>query len=432
MKLNSVTKLEKSIVELEIEVEAEVFQKAVDAAFAKNASKINIPGVRKGKAPRKIIEKMLGEGVFYEEAVNATYPEAYDEAVAEAGLDTVGRGEVEIEKVDAAGYTFKAKIPVRPEVKLGEYVGIKAQKPSSKISDEELDAEMERIRRSHGRLVSVEDRAVEDGDTVVIDFEGFVDGVAFEGGKAEKHSLTIGSGQFIPGFEEQLIGKSIGEDVEVNVSFPEDYHEKSLAGKPAVFKVKIFEIKFNELPELNDEIAKDVSEFDTLEDYKKSIKKGMEERAQARAERAAEEAVITKVIEGMEADVPDAMIENQINSIVQEYDGNLRQQGLNLETYLQFTGSDMEKFRSTFRETAEKTVKSRLALEEIVKAEKIVVDEEEIEAEYKRMSEQYEVDLEQIKNFIPSERLAEDIAVDKALKYVMANAKITTKRATKA
>ena len=418
MKLNSVTKLEKSIVELEIEVEAEVFQKAVDAAFAKNASKINIPGFRKGKAPRKIIEKMLGEGVFYEEAVNATYPEAYDAAVAEAGLDTVGRGEVEIEKVDAAGYTFKAKIPVRPEVKLGEYVGVKAQKPSSKISDEELDAEMERIRRSHGRLVSVEDRAVEDGDTVVIDFEGFVDGVAFEGGKAEKHSLTIGSGQFIPGFEEQLIGKSIGEDVEVNVSFPEDYHEKSLAGKPAVFKVKIFEIKFNELPELNDEFAKDVSEFDTLEDYKKSIKKGMEERAQAR--------------EGMEADVPDAMIENQINSIVQEYDGNLRQQGLNLETYLQFTGSDMEKFRSTFRETAEKTVKSRLALEEIVKAEKIVVDEEEIEAEYKRMSEQYEVDLEQIKNFIPSERLTEDIAVDKALKYVMANAKITTKRATKA
>ncbi len=259
--------------ELEIEVEAEVFQKAVDAAFAKNASKINIPGFRKGKAPRRIIEKMLGEGVFYEEAVNATYPEAYDAAVAEAGLDTVGRGEVEIEKVDAAGYTFKAKIPVRPEVKLGEYVGIKAQKPSSKISDEELDAEMERIRRSYGRLVSVEDRAVDDGDTVVIDFEGFVDGVAFEGGKAEKHSLTIGSGQFIPGFEEQLIGKSIGEDVEVNVSFPEDYHEKSLAGKPAVFKVKIFEIKFNELPELNDEFAKDVSEFDTLEDYKKSIKR---------------------------------------------------------------------------------------------------------------------------------------------------------------
>lgn len=218
----------------------------------------------------------------------------------------------------------------------------------------------------------------------------------------------------------------------MNVSFPDDYHEKSLAGKPAVFKVKIFEIKFNELPELNDEFAKDVSEFDTLEDYKKSIKKGMEERAHARAERAAEEAVITKIIEGMEADVPDVMIENQINSIVQEYDGNLRQQGLNLETYLQFTGSDMEKFRSTFRETAEKTVKSRLALEEIVKAENIVVDEEEIEAEYKRMSEQYEVDLEQIKNFIPSERLAEDIAVDKALKYVMANAKITTKRSVKA
>lgn len=432
MKLNSVTKLEKSIVELEIEVEADVFQKAVDEAFAKNAPKINIPGFRKGKAPRKIIEKMLGEGVFYEEAVNATYPEAYDAAVAEAGLDAVGRGDIEVEKVDATGYTFKAKIPVRPEVKLGEYVGIKAQRPSSKVSDEELDAEMERIRNSHGRLVNVEDRPVASGDTVVIDFEGFIDGVAFDGGKAERYSLTIGSGQFIPGFEDQLIGKALGEDTEVNVSFPEDYHEKSLAGKPAVFKVKIHEIKFNELPELNDDFAKDVSEFDTLEDYKKSVKKSLEERAHARAEREAEEAVLSKVVEGMEADIPDAMIENQINSIVQEYDGNLRQQGLDLQTYLQLTGGDMEKFRGTFRETAEKTVKSRLALEEIAKAEKIVVGEDEIEAEYKRMSEEYGVELEQVKNFIPAEHLSADLAVDKALKFVVANAKITTKRAPKA
>lgn len=431
MKINKIEKLEKSIVELEIAVEETVFKKAVDEAFAKNAAKINVPGFRKGKAPRSIIEKMYGKGTFFEDAINATYGEAYDAAVKEAGLDPVAKGEVEIVKVDDTGYVFSAKIPVRPEVTLGEYIGVKASKPAVKVTDEQIEAELERVRSSQAREISIDDRPAKKGDIVIMNFEGFVDGKAFDGGKAEDYRLVLGSGSFIPGFEEQLEGKNIGEDIEVNVAFPEEYQEKSLSGKPALFKCKINEIKFEELPEFDDDFAKDISEFETFEKYKASIVDALMEQATHRAEREAEQEIVEKIAEGMTAEIPDVMVEQQIDTMISEYENNMRQQGIDLKTYLQYIDTDMEKFRSTFKESAEKTVKARLALEAVVKAEKIAVDESEIEEEYKRIADSYKIELDQIKSFIPSEQLAQDIAVDKALKFVVAQAKITTKKAAK-
>lgn len=374
---------------------------------------------------------MLGEGVFYEEAVNATYPEAYDEAVAEAGLDTVGRGEVEIEKVDAAGYTFKAKIPVRPEVKLGEYVGIKAQKPSSKISDEELDAEMERIRRSHGRLVSVEDRAVEDGDTVVIDFEGFVDGVAFEGGQGGKAQPDDRLRPVYPGFEEQLIGKSIGEDVEVNVSFPEDYHEKSLAGKPAVFKVKIFEIKFNELPELNDEFAKDVSEFDTLDEYKNSLREKLQSDREKQEEMNVENQIFDALIEKVQGEIPEEMYEQEVEESINNFAYRLQSQGLNLETYLKYTGMDVNAIKEQFRPQSEKQLKLRLALEKIAELENLEVSDEAVEEEYEKLAKQYNMEVAQIKNLVAETQIRADLKNQKAIDFVKENASVKAEKPAK-
>ena len=429
MKLISVNKKEKSVVELEIEVKGAAFKKAVEEAYNEMAPNISVRGFRKGHAPRHIVEKMYGKGAFYEKAVNKTYPDAYEAAVKEAGLDAVAHGEVEIKDINDEGYIFLAQVPVRPEVKLGEYKGLSAEKDEVKIDDHEVEHELEHIQKAHARTVEVSDRAAQMGDTVVLDFEGFVDGAPFEGGKGENYTLKLGSGSFIPGFEEQLAGKTIDEDATVSVTFPEDYHEKSLAGKPAEFKCKIHAIKYEELPELDDDFAKDVSEFDTLADYKADIKKHLTEYAEAHADRMAEQKVMDQIIEGVQAEIPDAMIEAQLDQMVNEYDQNMRQQGLDLQTYLKYTNSTVDQFRDGFRENAEKTVKARLALEEIAKLEKIAVGEDDIEAEYKRIADQYSVPVEQVKAFIPADQLSEDIAVDKALKFVMAQAKITVKKA---
>ena len=432
MKINSVKKLEKSVVELEIAVTGKAFTKAVDEAYAEAAPNIAIKGFRKGKAPRNIVEKMYGKGMFYEKAINKTYGEAYDKAIEEAGLDVVAPGEIDIKSVDDKGYVLIAKVPVRPEVTLGEYKGIEAEKMEVKVEDAQIEQELEHVRKAHARTVDVTDRAAQMGDTVVLDFDGSVDGVPFDGGKAENHSLVLGSGSFIPGFEDQLVGKNIDEDVVVSVTFPEEYHEKSLAGKAAEFKCVIHEIKFEELPELDDEFAKDVSEFDTLDAYKADMKNKMAEYMDAQADRAVEQAIMEKIVEGMTADVPDAMVEQQIDTMINEYDQNMRQQGLDIQTYLKYTGMKMEDFRASFKDRADKTVRARLALEEIVKAESVVVSEDELEAEYKRVSEQYGVELDQVKAFLPADQMTQDIAVDKALKFVVANAKVTVKKEKKA
>ncbi len=430
MKINSINKLEKSIVELEIAVEETVFKKAVDEAFAKTAPNITVPGFRKGHAPRKMIERMYGTGQFYEQAINATYEEAYDAAIEESGIEAVGRAEMDIKSVDETGYVFTVKIPVRPEITLGRYKGLKAEKNEVKITAAQVDEELEHIRKSHARTVEVTGRAAQKGDTAIIDFEGFVEGVAFDGGKGENYNLVLGSGSFIPGFEEQLIGKNAGDETTVNVTFPEEYHEKSLAGKAAQFNCKIHELKVEQLPELDDDFAKDVSEFDTLADYKTDIKKNLTAQAQSQADRAVEQQLLDAVVEDMQADVPDAMVEGQIDTMVSEYDQNMRRQGLDLATYLKYIDSDMTSFRQNFQEPAEKTVRSRLALEEVVKAENIVVGEEEIEAEYKRVSEGYGVELEQVKAFIPADQLTMDLAVDIALKFVVAQAEVKTVKET--
>lgn len=433
MKLNSVEKKEHSIVELDITVEKEVFTKAVDEAFAKNVADITIPGFRKGKAPRKIIEQRFGKGVFYEDAINATYPEAYDAAVKEAGIEAVAQGEVELVDVNDEGYTFKAKVPVRPEVTLGEYKGIEVTKKAAKVTAAMVNQELERKRQNQSRFVTVEDRAAKKGDTAVIDFEGFADGVAFPGGKGEGYDLELGSGSFIPGFEEQLIGKNAGEEVEVNVTFPEEYHEASLAGKPAMFKVKIHELKVKEVPELNDDFAKDVSEFDTLKELKADTKKSLTEQAKEQVQHALENSVIDKLVEMTEADIPEAMINQQIDNQVNEMEGTLRQQGLDFDTYLKYVGSTREQYRETLKEGAEKSVKARLALEEVAKLEKVVVSEEELEDEYKRYADMYQIELDQVKAFIPAESLSQDLAISKAVQFVVskANVKEEEKKTTK-
>ncbi len=410
-----------------------MFAKAVDEAFAKNVADITVPGFRKGKAPRKIIEQRYGKGMFYEEAINATYPEAYDAAVKEAGIEAVAPGEVDLVNVDDNGYTFKALVPVRPEVTLGEYKGIEVTKKAAKVTAAMVNQELERKRQNQSRFVTVEDRASKKGDTAVIDFEGFADGVAFPGGKGENYDLELGSNSFIPGFEDQLIGKNAGEEVDVNVTFPEEYHEASLAGKPALFKVKIHELKVKEVPELNDDFAKDVSEFDTLKELKADIKKGLTEQAKEQVQHALENSVIDKLVEGMSADIPEAMINIQIDNQVNEMEGTLRQQGLDFDTYLKYVGSTREQYRETLREGAEKSVKARLALEEIVKLEKVVVSEEELDDEYKRYADMYQIELEQVKQFIPAESLSQDLAISKAVQFVVskANVKEEEKKTTK-
>ena len=425
MKLIKAEKIETNKYQLEIAIEAEEFEAAVEKAYRKAVKNIVMPGFRKGKAPRKVVEKAYGEGVFYEDAINDLYPTAYNDAVKEAGIKPVDRAEVEMSDVDKNGFTFTATVTVQPEVAVKDYKGINAVKYMAEVTDKEVDAELQQLRERAGRIVPVEGRVSQMGDTAVIDFEGFCDGVAFEGGKAENFPLQLGSGQFIPGFEEQVAGREIGQEFDVEVTFPENYGEESLAGKPALFKCKLNELKTKELPDLDDELAKDMSDFSTLDELKADIKTKLQERKDKNAQDDVENRLIDAVIANMEAEVPECMYEHRIDQSVREFEYRLQSQGLNLNDYLKYTGSDLETFRKTFAAQAEKQVKIRLALEKIVELEGIQATEEEIEAEYAKLAENYGMKVEQVKKAVSPEEVGEDLAVNKAIDLVRDSAVIT-------
>lgn len=433
MSLKNVVKTENvNRIELEIEVDAATFEKAVEAAYRKSVKNIAIPGFRKGKAPRALIEKMYGAETFYEDAMNAVYPDALDAAIKESGYEFVeDKIDLDVVSVGKEGLVFKAVITVKPEIEIEGYLGLKAEKKDATVSDEEVDAELKALQERQARLVTVEGRAAQLEDTVVFDFEGFVDGVAFDGGKGENYSLKLGSGQFIPGFEDQIVGKSVDEEFDVNVTFPEDYQATELAGKAAVFKCKLHEIKVRELPELNDDLAKDCSEFDTLEELKADTRKKLEEKKAAEVDNEFETALATQLADLIKGEIPEAMFENAVNDQVNSFDQRLRMQGLQLEQYLQFTGMSMEDFRANFRPQAELQVKVRLALEAIVKKENIEVTDEEINAEYQKMAEQYNMDVDKIKSLINEDAIRADKAVEKAMALVKENAKVKKPAAKK-
>ena len=427
MSLKNATKLENGRVELEIEVDAAAFAAAVDAAYKKDVKKMSVPGFRKGKAPRAMIEKMYGTGVFYETAMNDVYPSALDAAIKESEYEYVeDKIDLDVVSVGPEGLVFKAIITVKPEVKMRGHKSLKITRPAVNVTEEDIQAELTRLQEQNARMVSVEDRAAEMGDTLTFDFEGFVDGVAFEGGKAENHVLMLGSGQFIPGFEEQLVGAAIDAELDVNVTFPEEYHATELAGKPAVFKCKVHKIEKKELPEIDDELIKDCSDFDTVDEFKADAKKRLEDQRNAAADNVVDEKIAEGLIKCMKADIPAAMIENAINDRVQDFAYRLQSQGLSMDMYMQYTGMDVNAFRESFREQAEKQVKVRLALEYVVKNDKITVSDEDLEAEYSKFAEQYGMEVDQVKAAIPAAALSEDIAVEKAMKFIRGKATITT------
>lgn len=421
-----VEKLEKNMAKLTIETSAEEFEAAIEKAYKKNKSKMNVQGFRKGKAPRKVIEKMYGAGVFYEEAANILMPEAYGKAVDECDLEIVSQPSVDVVQVEAGKpFIFTAEVAVKPEVTLGAYKGIEVEKSEVEVSDDEVTAEIDRVREQNARTINVEDRPVQDKDQTVIDFEGFVDGEAFEGGKGEDYSLTIGSHSFIDTFEEQLIGKNIGDDVEVNVTFPEDYHAAELAGKPALFKVKIKEIKVKELPELDDDFAQDVSDCETVDAYKEQVKSDLTKKKEDAAKAAKEEEVVTKIIENATMEIPDPMIDTQVRQMVDDFARRIQAQGLSIEQYFQFTGMEPQAFLEQMKPQALKRIQSRLVLEAVVAAENITASDEDIEEELKKMAEAYQMELDKVKELIGDEQkkqLADDIAVQKAADFVVENA----------
>jgi trigger factor len=425
MSLKSSNKIETNKYELEISVDKEKFEAAVAKTFKKNVSRMNVPGFRQGKAPRHIVERLYGEGVFYEDAVNSLYPTEYEAAIKEAGLEPVERADIEVVSVGKEGLIFKAKVTVKPEVEIGEYKGLKAVKKIYSVSDGEVEHELFHVRERNARIITVEDRSAQKGDIAVIDFEGFVDGVPFDGGKADGHELELGSGSFIPGFEEQVEGHSTGEEFDVNVTFPEEYQSKDLAGKAAIFKINLHEIKIHELPELDDDFAKDVSEFDTLEEYKADIKKHVQESKDRKSKNDVEDALIDQIISGMTVEIPDAMVETSIDNMVNDFDYRLQMQGMNIKTYLQYSGMEMDAFRKTFREQADRQVKIRLALEKIASIEKFDVTEEELEAEYIKFAKRYDVDTDKIKTAVSKEDITRDIMVGKAVDLIHNEAVIT-------
>ena len=417
-----VEKLEKNMAKLTIEVSPEELEGALQHAYLKNRKQITIPGFRKGKVPRQIIEKMYGPSFFYEDAVNELIQSAYEKAVDECELELVSRPEVSIVQIEKGKpFIFTAEVAVKPEVELGQYKGIEVEKQDTTATDEEVDKEIDKERESNSRSITVEDRPVQDGDMTVIDFEGFVDGTPFEGGKGTDYPLTIGSGAFIPGFEEQLIGAEIGKETEVNVSFPEDYHAKDLAGKPAVFKCTVKEIKVKELPELDDDFAQDVSDFDTLEEYKADVRKKIEERKAASAKAKKEDAVIEKIIEGAKMEIPDAMVKTQAEQGVDEFAQRLQMQGMSIEQYLQYMGGSIDAMVEQYKPQALKRIQSRLVLEAVAAAENLEVSDEELEAEYSRMAEQYKMEVEKLKELFSDadkKTIREDLAIQKAVDLV--------------
>lgn len=429
MSLKSSNKVETNTWQLEIAIDGAAFEAAVNKAYLKQRKNITVHGFRKGKAPRSFIEKMYGEGVFYEDALEILYPDAVEEAIKEAGLEIVDTPfDLEVPEMGKDGVVLKLKVTVKPEIELGEYKGLKATKKSCKVSADEVKAELNRMLEQNARMVTVEDRAVKKGDITVIDFDGYVDGEAFEGGKAEGYELTIGSGQFVPGFEDQIIGHKTGEEFDVNVKFPKDYHE-GLSDKDAVFKIKLHEIKVKELPALDDEFVKDVSDKDTVEELKKSIKADLEKSKKAEADNEVNNALMEMVADGVKAEIPQAMIEKKIDSNIDEFAYRLQMQGLDLKTYLQYTGMDVEKFREGYKASAEKQVKLDLAIEKIIEVEKITVLEEELEAEYKKFADAYNMDIEAVKKAVSEEALTKDLQAKKAMDFIVDNAVVTEEKA---
>lgn len=417
-----VEKLEKNMAKLTIEVAPEELEKAIESAFQKNKNKISIPGFRKGKVPRQMVERMYGKGVFYEDAANELIPDAYEKALEECGEDIVSSPKIEVTQIESGKpFIFTAEVALKPEVKLGKYKGVKVEKTESEVTEEEVDAEINRERENNARNIEVTDRPVKDGDMVTLDFEGFVDGVAFEGGKGENHPLTIGSGAFIPGFEEQLVGAEIGKETEVNVTFPEDYQAEDLKGKAAVFKCTVKEIKEKELPELDDEFASEVSEFETLAEYKADVKGKLEERKAKAAKEAKETEVIEAIIKDSDMEIPEAMLETQQRQMLDEFAQRMQMQGLTMEQYFQFTGASYEQMFEQVKPQAEKRIQSRLVLEAIVKAENIVATDEEYEEEIRSMADAYQMEADKVKELLPEksvQQIKEDIAVRKAADFV--------------
>ena len=429
MSLVKCEKLEHSMVELEFSVSAEDFKAAVDKAAKREGKKYTVPGFRKGKAPRHLIEKLYGAEVFHYDAINDLFPAAYEAAAKEANVEPVSRPEADVVSSSLEeGVVLKVKVAVKPEITVKDYKGLKAVKTVQPVEESRVDGEIERMRQRNARIISREGKA-EKGDTAKFDFEGFVDGVAFEGGKAENYTLELGSGQFIPGFEDQMIGHEAGEEFDVNVTFPEEYHAKELAGKEAVFKIKLHEVETKELPELDDEFAKDVSEYDTLDELKASIRKGMEEQADREAELNVENALVDQVIESMEGEIPQAMYDNRMDEMVNEYRYRLQQQGLQLEMYLQYLNQTMAQFRDSFKEQAEKQVKIRLALEAVAAAEGIVASDEDFDAEVKRIADQYKMEEDRVRAIVNEAEVKGDLAVNKAIDFLKQNAEITVETA---
>ena len=429
MSLTKSEVIEKNRYELQFSVDKATFDNAVNAVYRKQVKSISVPGFRKGKAPRSIIEKMYGTGVFYEDAINDLIPEAYTEAAKESGLEIVGQPEFDVVSLDDNGLVLSAKVYVKPEVEIKDYLGIEVEKDVAPVTDEEVDKEIETIRERNSREIDVTDRAAEMGDTAVIDFEGFCDGVAFEGGKGTDYALKLGSGSFIPGFEEQVVGKSIDEEFDVNVTFPEEYHAADLAGKPAVFKVKIHAITRVELPELDDDFAKDVSEFDTFDEYKADLKAKIEKRHETAADNQVENALVEELIEKLEAEIPEAMFEAETENYVRDYDTRLRSQGLDLKTYFKYTGMNLDSLREQMRPQAERQVKARLALEKIAALENLSASDEDVQAEYEKIASAYGIEVEQVKESIDASAIAEDMKVQKAMDLVKEKAVIKSKEA---
>ena len=427
MALKNSKKISTNTYEVEIVLGKEAFDAEVNKVYRKNVAKMNVPGFRRGKAPKSVIEKMYGSAVFYEEAIDNLLPEAYSAAIAEAKLDVVSRPDIELVSTGDEGVVLKATVIVKPTVKISEYKGLTAERPEVTVSEEEITREIDSVRNRNARVLTVEDRAAELGDEATIDFEGFLDGVAFEGGKGEKHPLKLGSGNFIPGFEEQIVGHNVGESFDITVTFPEDYGEASLAGKETIFKIVLHELKRTELPELDDEFVKDVSEFDTVEEYKASISSKIEERKNNSADAEVEKQLVDKLIANMTGEIPECMIDSEIDRYVNDYDYRLRSQGASLDLYYQYTGSTEEKLRESFKEEAERQVKSRLALERVAKTEKIKAGKKEMEEEYKKIASGYNVDMEYVKKNIPEEGISEDIVLRKAIQVIKDNAVVTTK-----
>ena len=429
MKFIKCEKLEKSMAEIQFSIDAEAFKAAVADVFKKEGKKYTVPGFRKGKAPRSLIEKMYGADVFTYDAINELFPAAYEEAVKEAGIEPVGRPEVTVDAAsETEGVALTVKVAVKPEVKVGSYNGLNVEKTVHTVDEAAVDAELKRVQERNARELTREG-AAENGDIVDIDFEGFVDGVAFEGGKAEHYSLTLGSGSFIPGFEDQIVGHAAGEEFDVNVSFPEQYQAAELAGKPAVFKIKLHEVKYKELPALDDELARDCSEYDTLEAFKESIRKSNQEQLDKQDDLAVENALVDQVIDGMEAEIPQAMYESRMDEMVNDFAFRVEQQGLRLEDYLKYMGQSMEQFRASFMPQAEKQVKIGLALEAVAAAEHIEASEEDVNAEIKRIADQYKMEEDKVRELINVEDLKKDLARTKAIDFIKSHANITEKAA---